>query len=419
MPDAVVRWFSKRHEQVSDELARLKDAGRQRTPALVRFAVHATRQAKTNEAPETLYERWRSEARGLGIAPDRLVSRVSGRAGEQGMDERALTKVLARLAGPDGLTAQASTFARQDVLAALGGELAGASPADLQALTGRFLAERAVPVVDDRAEPSIERRWSVPDLLSVERALVAAAEGRQAEQTGVVAPEVVRATLAAHPTIGADQAGMVRDVCQRGDGVAVVEGRAGTGKTFALGVTRHAWQSGGYRVVGCAPTGIATMSLEAEGFEETATCDRLLIELDRDGARDVLGDRAVLVVDEAGMVGSRKLARLLDHAQQARAKVVLVGDDRQLAAIDAGGGFRALRVRLGASELVENRRQLHAWERQALELVRSGLVDEAVGAYRAHDRVVAAETKFDLTLALASDGGRPSERPAATPGRRR
>jgi ATP-dependent exoDNAse (exonuclease V) alpha subunit len=83
----------------------------------------------------------------------------------------------------------------------------------------------------------------------------------------------------------------------------------------------------------------------------------------------------VLVVDEAGMVGSRKLARLLEHAQRAQAKVVLVGDDRQLAPIAAGGGFRALRLRLGASELVENRRQLHAWQREAIELVRQGETD--------------------------------------------
>jgi conjugative relaxase-like TrwC/TraI family protein len=415
MPAEVVRAFSKRNQQITQHLARLEDAGRQRTPALVRFAVHASRRAKRHEAPQTLYKRWRSEARALGIDPGRLVARVCGRAREQGVDERTLAWVFDRLAGPEGLTAQASTFARQDVVVALGGELAAAGPTDLGALTERFLAERAVAVIDDRAEPGTERRWSTPDLLSVERALVAAAEARQGEQTGMIAAELVRATLAAHPTIGDDQAGMVRDLCQRGDGVAVVEGRAGTGKTFALGVARHAWQVGGCRVLGAAPTGIATMSLEAEGFEETATVDRLLVELDRHGAGEVLDGRSVLVVDEAGMVGSRKLARLLDHAQQAGAKVVLVGDDRQLAAIDAGGGFRALRLRLGASELIENRRQLHAWERDALELVRGGLVDEAVNAYREHDRVVAAETKFELTLALVSDWWHAQQDAAADP----
>jgi hypothetical protein len=129
-----------------------------------------------------------------------------------------------------------------------------------------------------------------------------------------------------------------------------------------------------------------------------ATCDRLLGDLEQ--GSEQLDARTVLVVDEAGMVGSRKLARLLEHAQHAQAKVVLVGDDRQLAAIDAGGGFRALRLRLGASELVENRRQHQAWEREALELVRSGLVEEAVAAYQAHDRVVAADSKPAATLAL-------------------
>jgi len=166
-------------------------------------------------------------------------------------------------------------------------------------------------------------------------------------------------------------------------------------------MARHAWQLDGYRLLAAAPTGIATMSLQGEGFEDVATCDRLLVDLDR--GREQLDPRTVLVVDEAGMVGSRKLTRLLEHANQARAKVVLVGDDRQLAAIDAGGGFRALRLRLGASELVENRRQRQAWEREALELVRSGVVEEAVAAYRAHDRVVAADSKPAATLALLTD----------------
>jgi ATP-dependent exoDNAse (exonuclease V) alpha subunit len=143
------------------------------------------------------------------------------------------------------------------------------------------------------------------------------------------------------------------------------------------------------------------MSLQGEGFEDVATCDRLLGDLDE--GQEQLDARTVLVVDEAGMVGSRKLTRLLEHAHQAQAKVVLVGDDRQLAPIDAGGGFRALRLRLGASELTENRRQQQAWEREALELVRGGLVEEAVAAYRAHDRVVATESKPAATLALLQD----------------
>jgi ATP-dependent exoDNAse (exonuclease V) alpha subunit len=308
-------------------------------------------------------------------------------------------RLFDRLAGPTGLTTTASTFARPDVLVALGAGLVGAGRTELEGLADRFLSERAVSVVADRAVE--ERRWSTPNLLAVEQRLVTSAAGRTGEQTAVTSHQTVREALAAYPTAGPDQQAMVRDLCQGGAGVAVVVGRAGTGKTFALGIARHAWQLDGYRLLASAPTGIATISLQGEGFEDVATCDRLLLGLDK--GQEQLDARTVLVVDEAGMLGSRKLTRLLEHAEQAQAKVVLVGDDRQLAAIDASGGFRALRLRLGASQLVENRRQQQAWEREALELVRSGLVEEAVAAYQAHDRVVAADSKPAATLALLQD----------------
>jgi hypothetical protein len=403
MPEELIQRFSKRTDQIDIELDRLAAEGRERTPRLVKWTVHATRKPKQHEAPDTLYDRWRREAAERGVDVDALVREVTGRTPCRQQDwtvsADATGRLFDRLAGPYGLTEHASTFTRPDVLVALGAGLTGAGRIELEALADRFLAERAVSVVADRALE--ERRWSTPDLLAVEQRLVESATGRMGEQTAVASHQAVRDALAAHATAGPDQQAMVRDLCQGGQGVALVVGRAGTGKTFALGIARHAWQLDGYRLLASAPTGIATMSLQGEGFEDVATCDRLLGELDR--GRGQLDPRTVLVVDEAGMLGSRKLTWLLEHAHQARAKVVLVGDDRQLAPIDAGGGFRALRLRLGASELAENRRQQQAWEREALELVRSGLVEEAVAAYRAHERVVAADSKPAATLALLQD----------------
>jgi conjugative relaxase-like TrwC/TraI family protein len=403
IPEELVRSFSKRTGQIEAELNRLTEDGRERTPRLVKWTVQATRKPKGHDTPDTLYGRWRAEAAERGMDPDTLVREVTGRTPNRDQDQTVSAEVIGRLfdrlAGPDGLTATASTFARPDVLVALGAGQAGTGRTELEALADRFLAERAVSMVADRALE--ERRWSTPDLLAVEQRLVEAATGRTHEVTAVASHEAVREALAAHSTAGPDQQAMVRDLCQGGQGVAVVVGRAGTGKTFALGIARHAWQLDGYRLLAAAPTGIATMSLQGEGFEDVATCDRLLGDLDR--GREQLNARTVLVIDEAGMVGSRKLTRLLEHAEHAQAKVVLVGDDRQLAAIDAGGGFRALRMRLGASELTENRRQQQAWEREALDLVRSGLVEEAVVAYQAHDRVVAADSKPAATLALLQD----------------
>jgi hypothetical protein len=202
------------------------------------------------------------------VDPDTLVREVTGRTPDRDQDRtvsaEAVGRLLDRLAGPEGLTEHASTFARPDVLVALSGGLAGARRTELEELTDRFLAERAVSVVADRALE--ERRWSTPDLLAVEQRLVTSATGRTGEQTAMVSHESVREALVAHPSAGLDQRAMVRDLCQGGQGVAMVVGRAGTGKTFALGIARHAWQLDGYRLLASAPTGIATMSLQGEGL---------------------------------------------------------------------------------------------------------------------------------------------------------
>jgi conjugative relaxase-like TrwC/TraI family protein len=419
MPGELVKAFSKRHEQITQELARLqREEGKQRTGRLVQYVAHATRAPKTHETPETLHGRWQREARELGVDPERLVEGLSGRvralADRLEPEAPKVRQAFDQLASPEGLTEQASTFTRAEVLVALGGQLAAVDPADLGRLADRFIADRAVSVLAEHAAG--DRRYTTPQLLAAEERLVAAAVGRAGEQTARCSHQTLRATLAAYPTIGADQEAMVRDLTQAGAGVAAVVGKAGTGKTYALGAARHAWQLEGYRVLGAAPTGIATVCLDSEGFEHPRTVDALLAELDaeqhpgRQRPRDrhtadgpVLDARTVLVVDEAGMLGSRKLGRLLDHAERAGAKVVLVGDDRQLASIEAGGGFRGLRLRLGASTLAVNRRQHEPWERQAVEQLRNSDLEAALAAYRQHGRLVAAETPDQLKQTLVAD----------------
>jgi hypothetical protein len=187
---------SKRTDQIDLEVERLQADGRERTPRLVKWAVHVTRKPKDHETADTLYGRWRAEAAERGHDPDTVVRQVTGRTVNRGQElsKRTVAAVFGRLASPDGLTATASTFARQDVIAALGGQLAGATRAELERLADRFLAERAVSVVADRALE--ERRWSTPELLAVEQRLVAGAVGRAGEQTAVVSHDAVRAGVA-------------------------------------------------------------------------------------------------------------------------------------------------------------------------------------------------------------------------------
>jgi hypothetical protein len=109
--------------------------------------------------------------------------------------------------------------------------------------------------------------------------------------------------------------------------------------------------------------------------------------------RELLGPRDVLVIDEAGMIGTRQMERVLSEAERAGAKVVLVGDAEQLQAIEAGAAFRALAERHGAAEINEVRRQHEDWQRDATRALATGRTGEAIHAYEQHGMVHAAETR--------------------------
>src|SRR5829696_5455899 len=396
----LIERFSKRSEQIDQWLA---DHGLSGIKASSAAAV-ATRAPKDySESEESVYQRWGAELAEQGVAERQLAAVCSGGRGRPA-SRTELDAALDALAGPDGLTEQASTFTRADVVDALAKRLPVA-PSAHQALTqaeeaaDRFLAERAVRVARDR-RLGVDR-FSTPELLALERHLVDGATSRASEGCAIVRPEVVRQVLDRHPSVGQDQGAMVGDLTQGGAGVAVVVGRAGSGKTWALGLAREAFELDGYQVLGTAPTGIATVGLADEGFSEARTIDRLLLDLGQ--GRTELDGRTVLVVDEAAMVATRKLVPLLAHAERAGAKVVLVGDDRQFASIQAGGGFRALRLRLGASELTVNSRQVEGWEQRAIDNVRAGNLEQAIVAYAEHDRIRAFEARDDRDHALVAD----------------
>ncbi len=173
--------------------------------------------------------------------------------------------------------------------------------------------------------------------------------------------------------------------------LTIVVGYAGTGKSAMLGVAREAWESSGLNVRGAALSGIA-----AEGLENgSGIPSRTIASLEHGWAqgRDLLTNRDVLVIDEAGMVGTRQIERVLSHAADAGAKVVLVGDPQQLQSIEAGAAFRSLHERHGGVEIGEVRRQHEGWQREATRELATGRTGDAIRAYDEAGMVRAAETR--------------------------
>ena len=157
--------------------------------------------------------------------------------------------------------------------------------------------------------------------------------------------------MRARPELSDEQTALVTRLTTNGHAIDVVVAAAGTGKTFALDGARDAWQHSGQRVIGTALAARAAAELEASAGIPSQTIASLLADLDNPNHGGLPHD-AVVIVDEAGMVGTRTLARLIDHAAAARAKVVLVGDPRQLPEIDAGGLLRGLARRVEPIRLV-------------------------------------------------------------------
>ncbi|MFZ5667002.1 MAG: Ti-type conjugative transfer relaxase TraA [Pseudomonadota bacterium] len=181
-------------------------------------------------------------------------------------------------------------------------------------------------------------------------------------------------------------------------GISNVIGYAGTGKSAMLGVAREAWELAGYEVQGAALSGIAAEGLEHGSGIASRTIASL--EYQWEQGRELLTDRHVLVIDEAGMLGTRQLERVMSEAERRGAKVVLVGDPEQLQAIEAGAAFRSTAERHGAVEISGIRRQQIDWQRDATRELATGRTGEALARYADAGHIHVAETREAARTAL-------------------
>jgi Ti-type conjugative transfer relaxase TraA len=412
VPAELTKALSKRRAQILDALDRDGRAGSAREAEI---AALSTRRAKQSFDLAEQRGHWRALAEEHGFGPDELAETID-RAEFQPAVRRELGAAVSEIVGPDGLTAERSAFTRRDVvreLAARHGR--GASVEQIEQAADRLIASDQVIALDGSAAGAtirptapLDRRGepllTTPEMLEVEARMIDQATDRVGDGAGVVAlGEGERFERRPGGLVLSDeQRAMVRQLVASGDGVEVVRAKAGTGKTTAIDAARELWERDGYRVIGAALAGRAADELHARAGIDSYTVHGLLRDLER-GGQWQFPDRVVLVVDEAGMVDTRRLARLLDHAADARAKVVLIGDERQVPAVEAGGSFAALADRLGAVELSQVHRQRHTWDHSALDELRHGDISEWITAYDQHGRLVPCRSADEQTRTLVSD----------------
>jgi len=407
----VLRAFSRRRVEIEAAMAERGSTSR----AGAQAATLTTRKAKDyGVRPESLAAEWHARADALGFdaeARTRLLGQLPARLPEPA----DLLRASAELLSPAGLTAKASTFSRPDAIRGWCVQLPqGAAVAAVEALADRLLIcpdvvalgrpaprSSAGPVVGGAARNS--RRYSTTEMLATEAAVLAEATAARDAGVGLADPAAVKRALAARELSG-EQRELVRRLTASGDVVDVVVGKAGAGKTSALAAAAVAWWADGLPVLGTAVAARAALAFGEQAGIPAMTVTRLLAALDKPvaGRPAGLARGTVLIVDEAGMLGTRPLARLLAHARAADAKLVLVGDHHQLPELSAGGAFRALATTLNATELQQNRRQVEPWERNALDQLRNGDTSRALDDYDTAGRVQRADTGADARCSLTA-----------------
>jgi Ti-type conjugative transfer relaxase TraA len=278
------------------------------------------------------------------------------------------------------LTRNNATFTARDLerflIKQLGqeGKDASAEVADIRA---SVLGHGDVLTLHDRQTGEVVERFTTRQVREEERGALRAAAALAFRRTGAVSERCAREAEAAR-TLRPDQAEAFRHATGAGH-IKLIEGRAGTGKSYTLAAIRDAHARDGKRVVGLAPTNAVAQDLAADGFADAGTVHSALFRLKN--GRTAWDRDTVVVVDEAAMLDTRVTGELLTAVRQAGAKIILAGDDRQLASIERGGLFSELRQRHGAAEITEVTRQKVEWQRQAARDLAEGRFAEAVGAF--------------------------------------
>ncbi|GGA84898.1 hypothetical protein GCM10011491_10620 [Brucella endophytica] len=343
------------------------------------------------------------EAQGIELEPQTQIGAPAQRIEGEGIeaaDRAELHREIARnngarlIADPtialDAITHQQSTFTRRDMAM-----FAHRHSDGIDQFNEVMGAMGNSPDLVELGKDGLgQDRFTTRDMIETEQRLHRAAElmaererhavddrGRQvalarAEQRGLVLSGEQTDALA-HVTDGRD--------------LGIVIGYAGTGKSAMLGVAREAWEAAGFEVRGVALSGIAAENLESGSGIASRTIASM--EHGWQQGRDMLTPRDVLVIDEAGMVGTRQMERVLSHAAEVGAKVVLVGDPQQLQAIEAGAAFRSIHERHGGVEISEVRRQREDWQRDATRDLATGRIGAAIHAYDRHGLVHQAQTR--------------------------
>ena len=404
VPEKLVDEWSSRRAQIEERLAERGESG-----ALAsQDAALKTRDKKGAVSQESLREKWAEQGKEHAFTPERIRElSVPGKRQEREPEQPKPGKDIVT-----ALTVQNATFTRLQALHQVAidaqGKLSAAQALariDL-VLTRESEALSLGMVTRKEAEVSSMKsgeRYTTVEMLKIEQKMLETAFSMGQKSGFAVEAETVQ-RYAKERGLSEQQTRALEHITAP-NAAAVLEGWAGAGKSYLLGAARQSWVAAGYEVRGVALANAAAQNLEKEAGIPSTSIAKLKHDIEKGNVQ--LSARTVLVLDEAGMVGTRQMQSLFEQAELAGAKIVLAGDTRQLQSIDAGAAMRAIADQIGKAELSEVRRQTHQIDREIARDFREGRAGEALAKLDSLDRLHVGrdmhEAKTEAVKAFMAD----------------
>lgn len=397
VPKDICEYYSKRAEQIEQNLAEM--GASTSASAHGQYAKLKDRQEKANTPLPELTQRWQAELTALGfdkqLAEDiRLEQPTYSLRFMQ--PQRAL----------DELTETQSTFRKQDIHQhiALQAQVTGDDIASVQRYAAECLASEQV--IELGLDHKQNHLFTTKAVLEAEHQMIKLATQLSQQPHQAPSHEIIQQALADKQaasgyTLSDEQVEALMSACNDKQ-LAILQGSAGAGKSASMEALRLAYEATGQRVSGAAVPKKAADNLQAEAGINSQTLARILTQAEQ--GRQPLKHIDVLVIDEAGLIGTKQMQALLQLAVEQDTKVVLVGEDKQLESIEHSGVLKYLSRPdiIGTSRIETIRRQRQAWARQAVMDLRDGKAQQALEAINAHQLVNFAESHEATTTKLVS-----------------
>jgi conjugative relaxase-like TrwC/TraI family protein len=444
VPESLLKATSTRREEVLEATAAYGGefaSGRAKDVAAV-----ATRSEKRHVLRSELFPAWEKRAASHGLTPEYAASLLGKAPRRNQLDELegAINRAVTRI------TQNASHFSEAELVRFTAEEAQGRGlDAGLIRDGVKYhLANKNKTVTLGRTDR--ETRYTTPEMLKLEKQMLEAAQRLSKKNTFEVSREnVEEAIRRVEKDSGVrftnEQRIAVNHVLRGEGNVSLVEGLAGTGKTTLLRTVKVALELEGKTVLGTAIAGKAVRGLsEGSGIKSYTVAKLVGVpefdyvgDFDRgvtdDAAHHVrqltkaalgkgttplerveLDSNSVLVIDEAGMIGSKHIERLIREAERTGAKIIAVGDSAQLQPVaEAGGPFASLAKRLGSARLTQIVRQRldagdpdPAWKRKAVARLSEGEARDALRSYAERGYLSVADSREEAVRSLLVEWAR-------------